>query len=62
MRRLKDYKINVKEIMYEFESDLCGPLYDFVLMCFFVSFRCLSRYGFLYLVVDYRLLNKVALP
>jgi len=35
-RRMKENKINLKEIMYEFESDLCGPLYVLVVMCSFV--------------------------
>jgi hypothetical protein len=31
--RMKENKINLKEITYEFETDLCGRLYDIVVMC-----------------------------
>jgi len=51
---MKDTEIKLKEIMYEFESDLCGPLYDLVCNVFVVlccvcftwnvaSLGCLSR-------------------
>jgi hypothetical protein len=40
---MKDTEIKLKEIMYEFESDLCGPLYDLVRNVFVVLCVCFSH-------------------